>query len=175
MPKKDPKRDAVAVAGLLEQLTRRMHAQGFAARLFPAQWTALRYIENAPPHLRSAVDLARFQGLAPGAVARTVRTLIGKGLIEKTGKMVRGRAEQLELTDRGRQILRRDPLLAVVRAADHVPEEDLVPLRAGLGALLRALGATRTELDETGDGSSEETPDAHDGSERKPASVVEPQ
>lgn len=129
---------AAALASLLEQVARRIHSQGYAADLFPAQWAAIRYLNAAPPQLRTAIDLARFQGLASGAVARTVRTLISKGLLVKLGTIGRGRAEQLELTAFGRQILAEDPLQSISAALEILPPGDREALANGLEIAIRA-------------------------------------
>lgn len=127
-----------ALASLLEQVARRIHSQGYASDLFPAQWAAIRYLENAPPQLRTAIDLARFQGLASGAVARTVRTLITKGILVKAGTIGRGRAEQLDLTDLGRRILTDDPLQSIAAALEVLRPEDRECLANGLEIAIRA-------------------------------------
>ncbi|MEF2072230.1 MarR family winged helix-turn-helix transcriptional regulator [Consotaella aegiceratis] len=127
-----------ALASLMEQLARRIHSQGYAADLFPAQWAALRYLESAPPHSRTAIDLARFQGLASGAVARTVRTLISKGLVKKAGTIGRGRAEQLDLTDAGREVLAEDPLHAVASALEVLDPSERQALVRGIELAIRA-------------------------------------
>ncbi|KQT54489.1 hypothetical protein ASG43_02535 [Aureimonas sp. Leaf454] len=129
---------AAALASLLEQVARRIHSQGYASDLFPAQWAAIRYLASAPPQLRTAIDLARFQGLASGAVARTVRTLITKGLLIKLGTIGRGRAEQLELTALGRRILADDPLKSVALALEVLPATDREALANGLEIAIRA-------------------------------------
>jgi DNA-binding MarR family transcriptional regulator len=129
---------AAALASLLEQVARRIHSQGYASDLFPAQWAAIRYLAAAPPQLRTAIDLARFQGLASGAVARTVRTLISKGLLVKLGTIGRGRAEQLELTALGRRILADDPLQSVAHALEILPAKDREALANGLEIAIRA-------------------------------------
>lgn len=128
------------LAGLVEQLARRLHSQCYAANLFPAQWSALRYIQGAEADLRTAIDLARFQGLASGAVARTVRTLIAKGYLEKSGRIGRGRAERLSLTEKGRQILKKDPLATLAGALDDL---DMGERRQLASALERVIGLTR--------------------------------
>ncbi len=129
---------AAALAGLLEQAARRIHSQGYAADLFPAQWAALRYLQTANPQLRTAIDLARFQGLASGAVARTVRTLISKGLLVKAGTIGRGRAEQLDLTEKGRALLTGDPLHAIARAFESLGSSEREGLAIGLETAIRA-------------------------------------
>lgn len=129
---------AAALASLLEQIARRIHSQGYAADLFPAQWAALRYIQSTPPQLRTAIDLARFQGLASGAVARTVRTLIAKGLLRKIGTIGRGRAEQLELTESGLSLLAADPLQRIASSLEELPNADRECLARGLEIAIRA-------------------------------------
>lgn len=143
---------AAALASLLEQVARRIHSQGYASDLFPAQWAAIRYLNAAPPQLRTAIDLARFQGLASGAVARTVRTLISKGLLIKLGTIGRGRAEQLELTALGRRILAEDPLQSISAALEILPPRDREALANGLEIAIRATmpetASLEDELDE---------------------------
>jgi DNA-binding MarR family transcriptional regulator len=129
---------AAALASLLEQVARRIHSQGYAADLFPAQWSALRYLDGAPPQLRTAIDLARFQGLASGAVARTVRTLITKGLLVKAGTIGRGRAEQLNLTTLGREILADDPLQGIAKALEVLGTSERESLANGLEIAIRS-------------------------------------
>lgn len=129
---------ASALAGLLEQVARRIHSQGYAADLFPAQWAAIRYINVAPPQLRTAIDLARFQGLASGAVARTVRTLIAKGFLVKAGTIGRGRAEQLDLTPEGKRLLAEDPLRDIAKALESLTRMERESLANGLEIAIRA-------------------------------------
>jgi DNA-binding MarR family transcriptional regulator len=126
------------LASLLEQMGRRLHSQGYSSQLFPAQWAALRYVQLAAPERRTAIDLARFQGLASGAVARTVRTLISKGYLVKRGTIGRGRAEQLELTDRGIALLKKDPLRRVAEALNGLDDTERRTLAKSLETAIRA-------------------------------------
>ncbi|MEF2552071.1 MarR family transcriptional regulator [Aurantimonas sp. A2-1-M11] len=126
------------LASQLEQIARRLHSQGYASKLFPAQWAALRYIHSAPVHLRTAIDLARFQGLASGAVARTVRTLITKGYVTKRGSVGRGRAEELGLTERGRALLKKDPLQRIAAALETLDEASRESLAHNLDIVIRS-------------------------------------
>ncbi|MCB8839309.1 MarR family winged helix-turn-helix transcriptional regulator [Aurantimonas sp. VKM B-3413] len=133
---------AAVLAGLLEQVARRLHSKGYAAQLFPAQWSALRYIQSAPPEMRTAIDLARHQGLASGAVARTVRTLIEKGYLAKGGTIGRGRAERLDLTDRGVKLLKKDPMRIIGQSLEGLTQDERATFAKGLEI---AIGATRSE------------------------------
>ncbi|MBO0904627.1 MarR family winged helix-turn-helix transcriptional regulator [Jiella sonneratiae] len=128
------------LTGLFEQMARRLHSNGYAAHLFPAQWSALRYIHHAQADRRTAIDLARYQGLASGAVARTVRTLVEKGLVTKMGTIGRGRAERLELTEKGYQLLKSDPLRSIRKAMEELSTHERSVLAKGLET---AIDATR--------------------------------
>lgn len=109
---------AAAIAELLELTARKLHSRGHAGGMFPAQWAALRYFSRAPEGLRTASELARFQGLANGPVSRSVRTLLLKGLLGKADHQPKGRAELLELTEAGMDLLNSDPTLALEAALE---------------------------------------------------------
>lgn len=119
-------------------MARRLHSQGYDSHLFPAQWAALRYVYLAPPERRTAIDLARFQGLASGPVARTVRTLVIKGYLVKRGTIGRGRAELLDLTERGLALLQRDPLRKVAEALASLESEERQILARSLRKAIKA-------------------------------------
>lgn len=130
---------ATALADLLELTSRMLHSRGYAEDLFPAQWVALRYFARAQANLRTASDLARFQGLANGPVSRTVRTLVQKGLLQKASQQPKGRAEILELTKAGETLLERDPVNAVSAALAGLDPTEQVALARGLETVLRTL------------------------------------
>ena len=71
-------------------------------------------------------------------MARTVRTLISKGVLVKLGTIGRGRAEQLELTPLGRTILADDPLQSISAALEVLPQKDREALANGLEIAIRA-------------------------------------
>jgi DNA-binding MarR family transcriptional regulator len=128
---------AQALATLLEQTGRVLHGLGYASDLFPAQWSALRYFGRAEPQHRTASALARYQGLATGPVTRTVRTLIGKGLLVKAGSLGRGRSERIDLTT--------DPLSTVTAALEELSDSDRRGLASSLEIVLRRLQARHLE------------------------------
>ncbi len=128
-----------ALARLMEQATRGLHSLGHDGDLYPAQWAALRYLATSEPEQRTAMAVARFQGLAFGPVSRTVRTLVAKGLLRKAGSAGRGRAELIELTAAGRKLMSQDPLNVVRAAIDDLPEPERESLASALEAILRAV------------------------------------
>lgn len=132
---------AAALADLLELASRMLHSRGYASGLFPAQWVALRYFARAQQDLRTASELARFQGLANGPVSRTVRTLVQKGLLKKADVQPKGRAELLELTEAGRELLGRDPMAELRGVLDELEPDVQTALARGLEQVLRRLSA----------------------------------
>ena len=132
---------AAALADLLELTSRMLHSRGYAADLFPAQWVALRYFARAQPDLRTASELARFQGLANGPVSRTVRTLVHKGLLRKADAQPKGRAELLELTPAGDELLARDPMAELTAVLADLDADVQLAFAQGLEQVLRRLSA----------------------------------
>lgn len=118
-----------------------MHSLGYAEGLYPAQWTALRYFARAQDGMRTASELARFQGLATGPVSRTVRTLLTKGLLRKSDFQPIGRAEHLEVTAAGLEILSRDPIGAVTAAFEALGEAEREALASALETVIRSAGS----------------------------------
>ena len=115
-----------------------MHSLGYAEGLYPAQWTALRYFSKAEDGRRTASELARFQGLATGPVSRTVRTLIVKELVVKSADQQSGRAEHLELTRAGHDMLLRDPINGIVHAVEGLSPHEREALAAALEQVIHA-------------------------------------
>ncbi|MCW5735004.1 MAG: winged helix-turn-helix transcriptional regulator [Enhydrobacter sp.] len=126
-----------ALATLLEQAFRLTHSSEHAEGLYPAQWTALRFVANsrgAPP---TASRLARFQGMSLGPVSRTVRTLIDKGLLKRVD--VGGRTETLALTHTGRLLMERDPAQRISRAMSSLEPTQREALAQALESVIRNL------------------------------------
>jgi DNA-binding MarR family transcriptional regulator len=131
----------VALVRLLEQTGRALHSLGHDSGLFPAQWTALRYFASAPLDHRTAIALSRFQGMAFGPVNRTVRTLIGKGLLARAGSGGRGRTTLIEVTPNGHALLARDPLQQMHATLEDLSDPQREALAVALELTLRAAQA----------------------------------
>jgi len=119
VPPRDP---AVSLARLFDLTSRYLHSAGFAEGLYPAQWTTMRYLADAPELSRTAAHIARFQQIAIGPVTRTVRTLISKGLVTKAGQGAHHRSELLALTRDGLKMLEHDPLRPVIAILQTLPQ-----------------------------------------------------
>ncbi|MEA2883522.1 MAG: hypothetical protein QOH32_2778 [Bradyrhizobium sp.] len=129
----------LALSLLLEQVARGLHSLGYDGGLYPAQWAALRYFSSMQPEHCSAIGLARYQGLAYGAVNRTVRTLIEKGLLQKAGSLGKGRSTRVEVTRKGSLRLKRDPLRILNAAVERLSAQEQLAMATGLEEILRAL------------------------------------
>jgi len=119
-----PQDPVSSLARLFELASRSLHSAGFANGLFPAQWTTLRYLADAPELARTSAHLARFQQIAIGPVSRTVRTLIAKGLVTKAGQGTHHRSELLALTPDGMAMLAHDPLRRVAAILENLTAEE---------------------------------------------------
>lgn len=129
------------VAALLEQVSRLIHSTGYAEGLYPAQWTALRFFSEAPASARTTAGLARFQGMSLGPVARTVRTLVEKGLLARAANPLSRRADLIAVTSLGRALLQRDPRLQISKTIETLPPKQQEALASALETLLYGLFA----------------------------------
>jgi len=136
---------AADLARAFELASRLVHSRSHAHGLYPAQWSALRYFTTATGEHRTAVALARYQGLAFGPVARTVRTLIERGFLRKAGSAGRGRAEVVELTPTGERMLLQDPLAPLVLAIADLDPRAQEGLAGALAPIVQALAGNEPE------------------------------
>ncbi len=134
---------SVGIAALVERASRLIHSIGYAEGLYPAQWTALRFFSEAPPSARTTAGLARFQGMSLGPVARTVRTLVEKGLLARAANPSSRRADLIAVTSAGQVLLKRDPRAAVAGAVDSMPLEQREALASAMEGLLHGLLAAQ--------------------------------
>ncbi|CAK0767982.1 hypothetical protein CCP2SC5_430002 [Azospirillaceae bacterium] len=131
----------VGIAALLEQASRLIHSSGYAEGLYPAQWIALRYFSEALPSSRTTASLARFQGMSLGPVARTVRTLVDKGLLIRMSNPASRRADLIAVTPAGQNLLKRDPRSTLISTLETLSETQRETLASGLEAMLYTLFA----------------------------------
>lgn len=113
------------LASVIENTSRLLHASGHAEGLYPAQWVALRYFAEAPSAQRTASALARYQDMALTPVARSVATLVDKGLLERLPNPKDSRADLLQLTDAGNAMLTVDPQQNLERALSELTAEEV--------------------------------------------------
>jgi DNA-binding MarR family transcriptional regulator len=141
-------RSVSAIGRLFELAARSLHSASFSEGLYPAQWSALRYLATAGPTERTSAKLARFQQLAVGPVTRTVRTLVAKGLLSEGPAAGHHRSKQLNLTEAGRRLLEKDPLIALDLELKTLSPQDARIISAVLGRIISALHVADAEGDE---------------------------
>ncbi len=132
-----------AIAALFERTARLLHSIGYAEGLYPAQWSALRYFSEVPPRQRTSTALARYQAMSLGPVARTVRTMVQKGLLVTVGNPATQRQHLVALTKEGRALLQKDPLVAISEIIRSIPQAEKEALATALEFVILALLAAQ--------------------------------
>ena len=131
--------NASALAELLLKVSRRVDAAANASELNPAQWAALRYLAQVAPSGRTNRAFAAYHQTTTGTVAVTFKNLADKGLIERTQSLVDRRQAQFDVTERGNETLKSDPLHNLVCAIGSLDEDDRKALTQGVSELMLAL------------------------------------
>lgn len=132
----DEEADGHAIIWPLERLARVMRAREHEHGLNPAQWQALRFLSRANRYSDSPGALTRYLGATKGTISQTVIALERKGFITKAMRQGRGRSVRLSLTEKGREILSRDPWAQLAQAADGLGSKTRRRLQRGLAELL---------------------------------------
>ena len=126
--------DGRMIAWPLERLARVMRAREHADGLNPAQREALRYLARANRFSNTPGALTRYLGATKGTISQTLMTLERKGLIAKAARDAR--AVRLSLTDRGREMLARDPWTVLAADAEELGGKTRRRTQRGLEELL---------------------------------------
>jgi DNA-binding MarR family transcriptional regulator len=129
---------AARVVMTLERLARLMRAADFGDGLNPAQWEALRYLARANRFSNSPGALTRYLGATKGTISQTIKSLERKALIAKAGRAEEKRSVALGLTEKGRDMLRRDPWRVLAAEAETLGGKTQRRMAKGLTALLNA-------------------------------------
>jgi DNA-binding MarR family transcriptional regulator len=136
MSSDDEEADGHAIIWPLERLARVMRAREHEHGLNPAQWEALRFLSRANRYSDSPGALTRYLGATKGTISQTVIALERKGLITKAPRQGRVRSVRLSLTEKGREILTRDPWGQLAQAAEDLGSKTRRRLHRGLAELL---------------------------------------
>jgi DNA-binding MarR family transcriptional regulator len=110
-----------ATAELLLRLSRAALGEGFVEALTSAQWMALRYFKRANRFSRTVSAFAEFHATTRGTASQTVKGLVDQGYLTRTASDTDGRSARIDLTDKAKAILARDPFEAMVEAAEALP------------------------------------------------------
>ena len=107
-----------ATAELVLRLSRAALGEGFVEALTSAQWMALRFFARANRFSRTVSAFAEFHATTRGTASQTVKGLVDQGFLTRTTSDTDGRSARVDLTDKARAILARDPFEVVVEAAE---------------------------------------------------------
>ncbi len=146
---------ARATAELLDALFRRYHVEAFTGGLNPAQWAALRFFSRDLTDSKTAVALARYQGVSRASANDTVRALVRKGLLARMVSAEDGRRQEVSVTELGMEALRGDPMTRLIDPIDALPDgvrSDFAGVVSQLLAALPAPATPRTRADAAASG-----------------------
>lgn len=121
---------------LLERLARVLQNEAHSEGLKPTQWEALRYLGRANRFSRTPSGVTAYLGMTKGTVSQTLNALERKGLVAKRSDPQDRRQVALALTAKGRRLLARDPIDALLRGAVKLSAEQRQSLAQSLQQLL---------------------------------------
>src|SRR6202048_1547438 len=103
-------------AELLLQVGRLVQTEGYDGELSPAQWMALRFFARANSFSRTPSAFAEFQATTRGTASQAIKALEAGGYLVRQRSQADGRSVTLRLTDKGNEVIARDPFEVLVRA-----------------------------------------------------------
>ena len=133
-----------ATAELVLRLGRAALGEGFVEALTSAQWMALRYFARANRFSRTVSAFAEFHSTTRGTASQTVKGLVRQGFLIRTTSDSDGRSARIDLTDKAKAILARDPFQVMVEAAAALPTHLRGQLVKVLERLLRHVAQQRS-------------------------------
>ena len=110
-----------AAAELVLRHSRAAISEGFVEALTSAQWMALRYFSRANRFSRTVSAFAEFHATTRGTASQTVKGLIKQRCLARIPSDTDGRSARVDLTDKAKALLTRDPFEVVVDAAETLP------------------------------------------------------
>jgi DNA-binding MarR family transcriptional regulator len=126
----------IGAPDLLDRASRLVHSLQQAEGLRPAQWEALRYLGRANRYSRSPSAVTAFLHATRSPVSQVINTLVARGLVDREPNPRDKRGVYLKLTDKGRQVLQRDPLNRVSAAVHALEDSAREAIELGLDKFL---------------------------------------
>jgi DNA-binding MarR family transcriptional regulator len=130
-------------AELLLLMGRLVQAEGYDGELSPAQWMALRFFARANSFSRTPSAFAEFQATTRGTASQAIKALEAGGYLVRQRSQADGRSVTLRLTDKGNEVVARDPFEVLVRAVDSLDAEEQIAMHDALHHVVAASGAHR--------------------------------
>src|SRR5262249_7676866 len=131
-------------AELLLLVGRLVQADSYEGELSPAQWMALRFFARANSFSRTPSAFAEFQATTRGTASQAIRALEAGGYLVRQRSKADGRSVMLRLTDKGHEVIARDPFEALVRAVGSLDRQEQTAMRNALRRVLTSLAASGT-------------------------------
>ena len=128
-------------AELLLLVGRLVQADGYEGELSPAQWMALRFFARANSFSRTPSAFAEFQATTRGTASQTIKALEAVGYLVRQRSQADGRSVTLRLTDKGHEVVARDPFEALVRAVGSLNAQEQAAMRDALHHVLTTVAA----------------------------------
>lgn len=110
-------------AEILEKVSQISYSMGFSGGLRPAQWNALRYFGKSEDSMRTVGHFARYNMTTPSSASQTINALVVRNLLRRSPVAGDRRTYRVDLTEQGRQLLERDPLLHLIAVIDEMSDE----------------------------------------------------
>jgi DNA-binding MarR family transcriptional regulator len=131
------------VAELLVHLGRAARCEGGGSGLTAAQWACLRFFARANGSTRTPSAFASFQATTRGTASQTVKSLERRGLLARRRSPRDGRSVRFDITESGRETLRRDPMRELVGVIGQLGDDDRDRLMHTLARVGMALSGLR--------------------------------
>jgi DNA-binding MarR family transcriptional regulator len=131
-------------AELLLLVGRLVQADGYEGELSPAQWMALRFFARANSFSRTPSAFAEFQATTRGTASQAIKALEAGGYLVRQRSEADGRSVTLRLTDKGHEVVARDPFDALVRAVASLKAQEQTAMRDALHHVLTTIAASGT-------------------------------
>src|ERR1017187_6525677 len=129
-------------AELLLLVGRLVQADGYEGELSPAQWMALRFFARANSFSRTPSAFAEFQATTRGTASQAIKALEAGGYLVRQRSQADGRSVTLRLTDKGHEVVARDPFEVLVRAVDSLNAQEQNAMRDALHHVLTTIAAS---------------------------------
>jgi DNA-binding MarR family transcriptional regulator len=131
-------------AELLLLVGRLVQADGYEGELSPAQWMALRFFARANSFSRTPSAFAEFQATTRGTASQAIKALEVGGYLVRQRSQADGRSVTLRLTDKGDEVVARDPFEVLVRAVASLKAQEQSAMRDALHHVLTTITTSGT-------------------------------
>ena len=129
-------------AELLLLVGRLVQAEGYDGELSPAQWMALRFFARANSFSRTPSAFAEFQATTRGTASQAIKALEAGGYLVRQRSQADGRSVTLSLTDKGNEVVARDPFEVLVRAVGSLDAEEQIAMHDAVHHVLTTVAAS---------------------------------